>query len=256
VFPGYGRDGSLWQEKIGRKIIMRHSAVEPIFENRYDAGHKLAEKLYPYADKAVIVLGIPNGGAAVGLSVALELKAELDLIISRKIPLPLSPEGGFGSVTDDGTTILNEEIVAKAGLTRQQINFQVSKVRADIRQRSLLYHKDRRPLAIGGRTVIVVDDGLASGYTMRAAIASLRQRKPEKIVAAVPVGPEHVISEIRRIADSVVACAVGSEKVFYLSDYYRYWHDITDAEVLHCLKEWRMRRQPRINIPDEKPKGL
>ena len=236
---------------------MRHSAAEPVFENRYDAGHKLAEKLFPYADKAVIVLGIPNGGAAVALGVALGLNAELDLIISRKIPLPLSPEGGFGSVTDDGTIILNEEIVSKAGLTQQQINYQVSQVRADIRNRSLLYHGDRRPLAIAGRTVIIVDDGLASGYTMRAAIASLRRRKPEKIVAAVPVGPEHVINEVRQIADSVVSCAVGKEKKFYLSDYYRYWQDITDAEVLHCLKEWRMRRyHPEIEIPEKKPNNL
>jgi putative phosphoribosyl transferase len=221
---------------------MRHSIAEPVFENRYDAGRKLAEKLFPYADKGVVVLGIPNGGVAVALGVALALNAELDLIISRKIPLPLSPEGGFGSVTDDGTMILNEEIVRRAGLTQQQINYQVSQVRADIRSRSLLYHSEKRPLVITGRTVIVVDDGLASGYTMRAAIESLRHRKPERIIAAAPVGPEHIISEVRQIADSVVTCAVGKEKVFYLSDYYRYWHDISDAEVLHCLKEWRMRR--------------
>jgi putative phosphoribosyl transferase len=233
--------------------MMRHSNVEPIFENRYDAGRKLAEKLFPYVDKGVVVLAIPNGGAAVALGVALALNAELDLIISRKIPLPLSPEGGFGSVTDDGTMILNEEIVRRAGLTQQQINYQVSQVRADIRNRSLLYHKDRRPLTVTGRAVIIVDDGLASGYTMRAAVQSLRNRRPEKIVAAVPVGPEHIIDELRQIADSVVTCAVGKEKVFYLSDYYRYWHDISDAEVLYCLKEWRMRRhRPQIEIPEKK----
>jgi predicted phosphoribosyltransferase len=94
--------------------------MEPLFENRYDAGRKLAEKLQTFADKNVIVLGIPNGGAAVALSVALGINAELDLIISRKIPLPLSPEGGFGSVTDDGTLILNEDIVKSAGLTRRR----------------------------------------------------------------------------------------------------------------------------------------
>jgi putative phosphoribosyl transferase len=233
---------------------VRHTTAEPLFENRYDAGHKLAEKLSSYANKSVIVLGIPNGGAAVGLSVALGINAELDLIISRKIPLPLSPEGGFGSVTDDGTMILNEEIVKKAGLTRQQINYQVSQVRMDIRQRSLLYHGDKRPMAISGRTVIIVDDGLASGYTMRAAIESIRHRKPEKIIAAVPVGPEGIINEVRQIADSVVTCAVGTERVFYLSDYYRYWQDITDNEVLHCMKEWRMRHsRPSIEIPEKKP---
>jgi putative phosphoribosyl transferase len=230
---------------------MRHSTAEPLFENRYDAGRKLAEKLSEYAGKNVIVLGIPNGGIAVALSVALALDAHLDLVISRKIPLPLSPEGGFGSVTDDGTLILNEEEVKKAGLSQQQINYQVSQVRSEIRQRSLLYHgADRPPLAISGRTVTIVDDGLASGYTMKAAIESLRHRNPEKIIAAVPVGPKHVVEELQKIADRVVTCHVGTESVFYVSDYYRYWHDITDGEVLHCLKEWRMRRYgPKIEMP-------
>ena len=232
---------------------MRHSSAEPIFENRFDAGRQLAERLYEYASKSVIVLGIPNGGVAVALSVALALDAELDLVITRKIPLPLSPEGGFGSITDDGTTILNEDIVKQTGLTQPQINYQVSQVRAEIRNRSLLYHKDRPPLSVTGKTVILVDDGLASGYTMRAAIASLRHRNPEKIVAAVPVGPEHIVEEIRKVADRLVICKVGTESTFYVADYYRYWHDITDSEVLQSLKEWRLRRHgSRIEIPGKR----
>ena len=124
---------------------MHLSAAEPIFENRYDAGRQLAEKLAEYASQSVVVLGIPNGGVAVALSVSLALGADLDLVVSRKIPLPLSPEGGFGSVTDDGTTILNEEAVEKAGLSQQQINYQVSQVRADIRDRSQLNFRSVTP---------------------------------------------------------------------------------------------------------------
>jgi putative phosphoribosyl transferase len=233
--------------------LIRHSAIEPIFENRYDAGRKLTEKLTEYADKAAVVLGIPNGGVAVALGVALAIGADFDIVISRKIPLPLSPEGGFGSVTDDGTIILDEEVVKKTGLSQQQINYQVSQVRANIKERSLLYHKDRPPLTITGRTVIIVDDGLASGYTMRAAIESVRHRKPERIIAAVPVGPERVINEVRNVADRVVTCAVGTETVFYLSDYYRHWQDIMDSEVLSCLKEWRLRKgRGRIQLPARK----
>ena len=232
---------------------MRHSSIEPVFENRYDAGRKLAEKLTEYSGQSVVVLGIPNGGVAVALGVALAIGSNFGLVISRKIPLPLSPEGGFGSITDDGTLILNEDAVKKAGLTQQQINYQVSKVRANIKERSLLYHKDRPPLSVTGRTVIIVDDGLASGYTMRAAIESLRHRRPEKIVAAVPVGPEHIVSEIRKVADRVVTCVLGTGSVFYVSDYYRHWHDITDSEVLSCLKEWRMRRNvDKIRLPEKK----
>jgi putative phosphoribosyl transferase len=232
---------------------MRHTAAEPVFENRYDAGRKLAEKLYEYAGKSAAVLGIPNGGVAVALGVALGLNADLDLVISRKIPLPLSPEGGFGSVTDDGTTIFDEEIIKKTGLSQAQINYQVNQVRADIRHRSLLYHADRPPISIAGRTVIVVDDGLASGYTMRAAVESVRHRKPDKVIAAVPVGPEPVVEALRKVADRVVTCVVGKEPRFYIADYYRSWHDITDAEVLHCLKEWRLRRNgPRIDLTPKK----
>ncbi len=233
---------------------MRHGTVTPIFENRFDAGRKLAEKLLEYRNKSVLVLGIPNGGVAVGLSVALALNADLDLIISRKIPLPLSPEGGFGSVTDDGTTILNEKVVKQAGLSQQQITYQVNKVRANIRQRSLLYHGDKAPLPTAGRTIIIVDDGLASGYTMRAAIASLRHRRPQKIIAAVPVGPENAVEEIKKVADHVVACAIGTEPVFYVADYYRYWHDVADNEVIHCLNELRMRRYGAdMNVIQKKP---
>jgi putative phosphoribosyl transferase len=232
---------------------MRHSSIAPLFEDRFDAGRKLGEKLLSYKGQQAVVLGIPNGGAAVALGVALALNADLDLIISRKIPLPLSPEGGFGSITDDGTMILNEEIVRQAGLTQQQINYQASRVRVDIRKRSLLYHGEKRPLALTRRIVIIVDDGLASGYTMRAAIESMRHRNPAKIIAAVPVAPERIVEEVQHIADSVVTCAVGKEKIFYLSDYYRYWHDISDAEVIACLKEWRMRHQPGIDIPGKKP---
>jgi putative phosphoribosyl transferase len=232
---------------------MRHYTADPIFENRYDAGRRLAGKLAGYAGKSVIVLGIPNGGVAVALSVALALGADLDLVISRKIPLPLSPEGGFGSLTDDGTIMLNDDAVKKAGLSEQQINYQVNRVRAEIRERSLLYHRDRPPLVVSGRLVLLVDDGLASGYTMRAAIKSLRYRKPEKIVAAVPVGPENVVLELREVADEVVTCATGKGPRFYVSDYYRYWHDITDGEVLHCLKEWRVRHYgPNIEMPESK----
>jgi putative phosphoribosyl transferase len=236
---------------------MRHNNVQPVFENRYDAGRKLAEKLYEYADKGVVVLGIPNGGVAVALGVALALNADLDLVISRKIPLPLSPEGGFGSVTDNGTTIFDEEIIKKAGLSQSQINYQVNQVRSDIRHRSLLYHADQPPVSITGRMVIVVDDGLASGYTMRAAVESLRHRNPKKIIAAVPVGPEPVIEALKKVADSVVTCVVGKEPKFYIADYYRSWHDITDAEVLHCLKEWRLRRYgPRIEVKGEKRESI
>jgi predicted phosphoribosyltransferase len=220
----------------------RLATAKTLFENRYDAGKKLAEKLSDYANRSVVVLGIPNGGVAVALSVALALNAELDLIISRKIPLPLSPEGGFGSVTDDGTIMLNEKEVEKARLSEDQINYQVNKVRMEIRERSLLYRRDYHPVILSGRTVIIVDDGLASGYTMKAAVASLKRRRAKEIIAAVPVGPEFALNDLEGFPDKLVTCAVGSMNRFYVADFYRIWHDVPNEEVLQCLTEWQRRR--------------
>ena len=233
--------------------MKRHSSLEPVFENRYDAGRKLAEKMGDLAHKDAVVLGIPNGGVAVAMGVALAIGADFDLVISRKIPLPLSPEGGFGSITDDGTIILDEAMVKHAGLTRQQIDFQVNQVRANVKQRSLLYHKDRRPLSLTNRMVVIVDDGFASGYTMKAAIASIRKRKPASVIAAVPVGPEKVVEDIRKVADRVITCVIGTNPEFYVSDYYRTWYDVTDNEALTCLKEFSMRKGGgRIKLPEKK----
>lgn len=232
---------------------MRHTATAPIFENRYDAGRKLAEKMSEFAGKNALVLAIPNGGVAVALGVAMAIGGDFDLVISRKLPLPLSPEGGFGSITDDGTIILDEAMVKHAGLSRQQIDYQVNHVRLNIKQRSLLYHSDRRPVSVTGRIVVIVDDGFASGYTMKAAIASIRKRKPVKIIAAVPVGPERVVNDIKKVAERVVTCAIGTDPAFYVSDYYRTWYDVTDSEVLTCLKEFSLRRNGgRINMPLKK----
>ncbi len=215
---------------------------QAIFENRYDAGRQLAVKLTEYKKRSPVVLAIPNGGVLVALGVVLALEADFNLIISRKIPLPLSPEGGFGAVTDDGTTILNEDMVKRFDLSPHQINYQVSLVRAAIRQRSLLYHKDRPPSVIKDRTVLIADDGLASGYTMMAAVESIRYRQPKEIIVAVPVASATALKKVEKIADKVVACVAGFGPEFYVSDFFRYWHEPSDEEVLQCFKEWHIRR--------------
>jgi len=220
----------------------RFRRQEPVFENRYDAGRQLAAKLTEYKKQPVIVMAIPNGGVLVALGVALALEADLDLVISRKIPVPLTPEGGFGAITDDGTIVLNEEAVKRIGLSQEQINHQVSQVRADIRHRSLLYHKDRPPSVVSGKAVIIIDDGLASGYTMMAAVESVRHRRPREIIVAVPAAPATAVKQVEKIADKVITCVTSFTPEFYVSDFYRYWHEPGDDEVIHCLKEWQMRR--------------
>ena len=226
---------------------MRLTKQQPVFENRYDAGRQLATRLAEYRNISAVVLAIPNGGVLVGLGVALALNADFNVIISRKIPLPLSPEGGFGAVTDDGTTILNEGMVKRFNLSQQQINYQVSRVRANIRQRSLLYHGKKPPSLVKDRTVIMVDDGLASGYTMMAAVESVRYRQPREIIVAVPVASAAALPKVEKVANRVVACVAGFGPEFYVSDFYRYWHEPSDEEVLQCFKEWGLRRRPDLN---------
>ena len=211
---------------------------EIIFENRHDAGRKLAEHLTQYQSKPVVVLAIPNGGVPIGLEVARALNAELDVVISRKIPMPLSPEGGFGAIADDGTMILNEEIVKKIGLTMSQIDYEANKVRAVIKQRTLLYRGNRPLTRVLGKTVIVIDDGLASGITMKAAVESIRHRRPKEIIVAVPTASTTALASMYGVADRIVTSAKG-EPPFAIADYYRHWYDVPDDEVVKILENWR-----------------
>ena len=222
---------------------MRSDREEAIFDNRNDAGRQLATKLAEYRGQPVVVLAIPNGGVPVAMEVASALKADLNLVICRKIPLPLTPEAGFGACADDGTIILNEEIAKRVGLSRQQIEYEASKVRAEIKRRSILYEGDRPLVTVGGKTVIIIDDGLASGITMRAAVESVRRRRPKEIVVAVPCASALAVEQVEKVADKVVVCAKGSTPVFAVADFYRQWYDLTDDEVIRYLKQWRARER-------------
>jgi len=221
---------------------MHYPRGTPLFENRFDAGRQLVEKLSGYRGQPVVVLAIPNGGLPVALQVALALEADLDVVISRKLPIPLRPEGGFGAIADDGAVILNEAVVREFGLTQEQINYQVNKVRVDIRQRSLLYRGNRPLAVVSGKIAIITDDGLASGYTMMAAVESVRRRRPREIVVAVPAASAMAVKQLEKVADRVVTGTTGYVPKFYVSDFYRYWHVLSDDEGLKCLREWRMRR--------------
>lgn len=229
---------------------MHHPRQQPIFDNRFDAGRQLASKLGEYRKQPVIVLAIPNGGMPVALQVALALKADLDLVISRKIPIPLRPEGGFGAIADDGTTILNQEVLKKIGLSEQQINYQVGMVRNEIQKRSLLYRGSRQLSVVTDKTAIIVDDGLASGFTMLAAVESVRRRQPKQIVVAVPAASAMAVKQLEKTVDRVVTVVTAFVPKFYVSDFYRYWHVLSDEEGLKCLREWQMRRfRPTLKPP-------
>ena len=236
-----------------------HTPVhQPIFDNRYDAGSQLAAKLTEYKNQPVIVLAIPNGGMPVAAPVALELGAELDLVIARKLPIPLLPEGGFGAVADDGTTIFNQDVLNKINLTEHQINYQVNKVRNDVRQRSLLYRGSRPLSIVSGKIAIIVDDGLASGYTMLAAVASVRRRQPKSIVVAVPVASATAVKQVEKTSARVVTVVTAYVPKFYVSDFYRYWNVLSDEEGVRCFKDWKARHSQdsiKLSPKDGIPRG-
>ena len=230
---------------------MQFDREQARIENRYDAGRQLAAQLGEYKGRSVVV-AIPNGGVPVGLEVSLALDADFDLVISRKIPLPLNPEAGCGAVADDGTVILNDEVVERFGLSPHQINYQINQVRAEIRKRSLLYRQDKLPAVIGKKTVIITDDGLASGYTMMAAVESVRHRQPKEIVVAIPATSKDALERLEKVADRVVTLAVGTMVKFFIADFYRYWYDLGDNEVIQCLREWKLRRfESKIKPPPD-----
>ena len=222
---------------------MEHfSRPQPMFESRHDAGRQLADKLGEYNNQSAVVMAIPNGGVPVALEVAGAINADLGLVICRKVPILLNPEGSLGAAADDGTVILNEEAVKKIGFSRQRLEDEINKVRAEIKQRSLLYRGDQPLVRVGGKTAIVIDDGLASGYTMTAAVESVRHRRPKEVIVAVPVASAMAVKQVAKFADKVVTCSTGFMPKFYVSDFYRYWHDLSDDDVIRYLKQWQVRQ--------------
>jgi putative phosphoribosyl transferase len=235
--------GIKWVGVIREGSVTQLTKPEVLFESRHDAGRKLAAELSRYSGQPVVVLAIPNGGVPVALEVAACLDAELELIVCRKIPLPLSPEGGFGAVTDDGTVVLNEEIVREYDLNREQIDFEASRVRDNVKKRSAKYKKDTLPVRMSGKTAIIVDDGMATGMTMRAAVESVRHRRPKEILVCVPISHEKTAAQIGALVNRVVTCATADLKQFFLADFYRNWRDIKDEEIIRAMEQWNSRQR-------------
>ena len=215
-----------------------------VFRDRADAGRRLAEALAQYRGRKVIVFGIPRGGVPVAIEVAEKLGAPLDVIIPRKITIPFNPEAGYGAVTEEGTVVLNEPLVRQLGLTRQQIEVQTEMVRAEIARRSAVFRAKLKTPSVEGKTAIIIDDGLASGFTMAAAIKSVRQRKAASITVAVPVASGSAYDLVKPLADEVVCLIIARVYQFAVASFYRWWYDLTDEEVLRYLEGWSKKHIP------------
>jgi len=205
------------------------------FSDRADAGRRLAERLLEYENKDAVVLAIPRGGLPVGFEVARRLHADLDVIIPRKIPIPWNPEAGFGAVAADGTIVLNQSMVGALGLTGDEIEQAAEEVRREIVRRTSEYRGDTPPADMHGKPVILVDDGLASGYTMLAAVESLKKHNPSRVVVAVPVASRGAARLVRPKVDELVALIVSEQLPFAVANFYARWVDISDEEVVSYL---------------------
>lgn len=206
-----------------------------LFRDRSDAGRRLAERLVEFEDSQAVVLAIPRGGVPVGYEIAKRLHADLDVIVPRKIPIPWNPEAGFGAVTADGTIVLNDAMVRSLGLTPAEIEQAAEDVRREIVRRTQVYRGDRPPPEVANRPVILVDDGLASGYTMLAAIESLKKSSPSAVIVAVPVASSAAARLISASADRLIALIVSHRLPFAVAEYYLEWRDLTDDEVCAYL---------------------
>jgi predicted phosphoribosyltransferase len=208
------------------------------FRDRADAGRRLAEKLAGYANRPdVLVLALPRGGVPVASEVARALGAPLDVFLVRKLGVPGHEELAMGAVATGGVRVLNDEIVEGLGISDHVIDAAVSREQKELSRRERLYRDARPPPNIGGRTVILVDDGLATGATMRAAVEALRQQEPRRIVVAVPTASPDTCEALKAEADDVI-CAMTPEPFFAVGHWYDDFRQTTDDEVrdLLCAK--------------------
>jgi putative phosphoribosyl transferase len=214
-----------------------------IFKNRADAGRKLAAKLTPYADREdVLVLALPRGGVPVAYEVAKELKAPLDVFLVRKLGVPGHEELAMGAIASGGVRVINEELVSYLGIPDEAIDAIAAVEQRELERRAVAYRDDRPPPEVKDRIVILIDDGLATGSTMRAAAASLRLEKPLRVVVAVPVSSPETCNEFRSEVDEIV-CAVTPQHFQGVGLWYDDFSQTSDEEVRELLKRAVQREQ-------------
>ena len=205
-----------------------------LFRDRADAGRALARHLSAYRGRHVVVLGIPRGGVPVASEVAWELDAELDVVVARKLGAPGFEELAIGAVTANGGRFLNESLIRELGVSTSYLEAVTARERAEALRREAEFRGTGPPAVLEGRSVIIVDDGLATGATMRAAVRSVRQRRPGRLIVAVPVGAPDACAALRSEADEVV-CPHEPAAFFAVGAYYDRFEPTEDDEVRRLL---------------------
>lgn len=205
-----------------------------LFKNRTEAGQLLGQEMKKLTLKNPVILAIPSGGVPVGVEVAKILKCPLGLIVVRKIQFPWTTEAGFGAIAADGTLYLG---LAARGLSQEVIKIQTKKAFSEVEHREKEFKTAGKEIDVSGKTVILVDDGLAAGSTMLAAVRSIRKKNPAKIVVAVPTASGEAVSLLKKEADQVSILYTHPENLpFAVASSYQRWHDLTDEEVKNYLQ--------------------
>jgi putative phosphoribosyl transferase len=209
--------------------------TEPIFRDRAEAGRALAELVTrSVPDPGALVLALPRGGVPVGFEIARALGAEMDLFLVRKLGLPGQEELALGAIASGGIRILNDELLAELRLSSKVIERITAQEERELKRREELYRHGRPALAIRDRTIVLVDDGLATGASMRAAIAAVRLQEPKRVVVAVPVAAEDIFEEFRKSVAEIV-CLHAPQQFAAVGDWYENFSQVTDEEVQRLL---------------------
>jgi len=213
------------------------------FQDRTDAGRKLAHALTKYKARQPVVLALPRGGVPVAAEVAAALEAPLDLVLVRKIGVPSQPELAMGAVTDGEapTVVRNSEIIELCGVSEQEFDAVANEELAEIERRRSRYLGNRGRAEVEGKVAIIIDDGIATGATTLAAIQAVRSRKPKELVLAVPVAPLDTVKKLHSEVDAIV-CLDTPEELGAIGYFYRDFHQIGDEEVIATLKRFPANR--------------
>ncbi len=205
------------------------------FRNRTEAGQQLAAKLTTYANRPdVLILALPRGGVPVAFEVAQALNAPLDVFLVRKLGVPGHEELAFGAIASGGTRVLNDEVVSELGLSQEIMDRVAARELQELKRREQAYRDDRPAPSVRDRTVILVDDGLATGSTMRAAVDALRQQQPARVVVGVPTASPETCAKFRRLVDEIV-CVITPEPFYAVGLWYQDFSQTSDEEVRALL---------------------